>query len=414
MYVTNDRNASLPGCAKRQGCIRERLFRRRSSLAVTGVLAVAAFAALARTRPGRRRPARGTPVADPVVDRDGAVDPPRSGGRSNRRDVDRGTPPLTGRRQDMSQHIESVTTDPRNSTREMLEEAFHAADPRPMETLVNEGGRRVDVPDREVHNDEHWRGFFPSDHVVSGLNRFLPLPAGFHKRFWTEGDSYLGETTDADGVVTGHNRLREVEHRGRPYALLTYTDLQYRPFYDLLLPIADDLAVGKAFVGRFPYGIEVLTFGLTRRYGFDFLAPADHAALWDEGTVPDPEALAGAWDVRLVSNAGLSAPLFEFQFETTEHGVDGQYEVLDTAGGDVRLDFDDDRMEMFDFSNWHDEIRQLTDDYMVGKYCQTETQLLPAPEDGSLGHLHAETEAGDERLCLYYVMNPRDEPIGEP
>jgi hypothetical protein len=313
----------------------------------------------------------------------------------------------------MSEHTNTVPDDPRNSTRATLDELFRTADPQSIETLINEGGRQIDVHDREVHNDEHWRGFFPTDHVVSAVNRFLPLPAGFHKRFWVKDGSYIGETTDADGVVTGHNRLREVEHNGRPYALLTYTDIQYRPFYDLLLPITDDFAVGKAFIGRFPYGINVLTFGLTRRYDFDFLAPTDHAMLWDDGTVPEPEALEGAWNVQLISNAGLLAPLFEFEFETTEHGVDGRYEVLDTAGGDVRLDFDDDQMEMFDFSNWHDEIRQITQDFMVGKYCQTETHVLPAPTDGSLGHIHAETEAGDERLCLYYVMNARDEPITE-
>lgn len=308
----------------------------------------------------------------------------------------------------MSEPIDAFEADPRNSTRAELDELFHDADPGPMETLVNEGGRKVDVDEREVHNDEHWRGFFPTDHAVTFLNRFAPLPAGFHKRFWREDGSLVGETTDADEVVVGHNRLREVEHNGRPYALLTYSDLQYRPFYDLLLPVTDDLAVGKAFVGRFPYGIETLTFGLTRRYGLDFLAPADHGALWDDGTVPDPEVLDGAWDVQLVSTAGLSAPLFEFEFENTEHGVDGKYEVLDTAEGDVRLDFDDDQMEMFDFSNWHDEIRQVSTDFMIGKYCQTETKLLPAPDDGSLGHIHAETQGGENRLCLYYVMHAKD------
>lgn len=313
----------------------------------------------------------------------------------------------------MSNQIDSFTADPRNSSRRTIEQVFRNADPGPLEMLVNEGGRRIHVPDREVHVDEHWRGFFPSDHVVNTLNRVLPLPAGFHKRFWVEDGSYVGETTDADGVVTGHNRIREVEHEGRPYALLTYTDLQYRPFYDLLLPVTEDLAVGKAFFGRFPYGIHLLTFGLTRRYDFDFLAPADHAALWEEGTVPEPDALRGRWNVRLVSNAGLSAPHFEFEFETTEHGVDGQYEVLDTAEGDVRLDFDEEQMEMFDFSNWHDEIRQVTEEFMIGKYCQNERQLLPSPGDGSLGHIHAEDTPTADRLCLYYVMNAADGPTGE-
>lgn len=308
----------------------------------------------------------------------------------------------------MSRYIERFKQDPRNSTQKTLDKVFKNADPCSMETLINEGGREIDIEDREVHNDEHWRGFFPSNHVFSLVNPFLPLAAGFHKRFWTENGSYVGETTDSDGIITGHNRLRRVDYRGRSYVLLTYKDLQYRPFYDLLLPITDDLMVGKAYIGRFPHGIRLLTFGLTRRYDFDFLAPADHAILWEDGKAPEPEALEGRWDVQLVSNAGLLAPLFEFEFVNTIHGIKGRYEVLDKVGGDVRLEFEENQMKMFDFTNWwHDEIRQITDDFMIGKYCQTKLTA----GDGSLGHLHGEVENGRERLCFYYVMNAKADPM---
>jgi hypothetical protein len=120
----------------------------------------------------------------------------------------------------MNEHTEAFTDDPRSSARETIDAVVRTADPLPLETLVNEGRRRVNAPEREVHVDEHWRGFFPSDHVVSAANRFLPLPAGFHKRFRPDGDAYVGETTDADGVVTGHNRIRETEHEGRPYGVV--------------------------------------------------------------------------------------------------------------------------------------------------------------------------------------------------
>jgi hypothetical protein len=45
---------------------------------------------------------------------------------------------------------------------------------------------------------------------------------------------------------------------------------------------------------------------------------------------------------------------------------------------------------------------------MVGKWCQGELQILPAPEEGSLGYVHSEDEADGtgDRLCLYYVMTP--------
>lgn len=299
---------------------------------------------------------------------------------------------------------------PMYCSRAELNDLFWNADPEPIDTLINEGGRRVDVTERTVSTDEYWRGFFPTDHIFTFVNRFAPIPAGFHKRFWMEGNAYRGETTDADGVITGHNRLREVERRGRTYALLTYSDLQYKLFYDLLLPISEDVLIGKAYLGRFPYGIELLTFAMSREYGFDFLAPADHAALWEYGDAPEPSALtSGPWQVQLVSNAGLTDPFFEFRFDTTDGELDMEWEVLDVWRGHSRTELEEDVLETFDFTHWHDEIRQLTDDFMVGKYCQGDLQILPAPGDGSLGHLHSETHDGEERLCLYYVMNPLED-----
>ena len=290
-----------------------------------------------------------------------------------------------------------------------LDELFRSTDAEPIDTLVNDGGRRVDVTTRTVSTNQYWRGFFPTDHALTVLNRFAPIPAGFHKRFWKEGDAYRGETTDSDGIVTGHNRLREVEHRGRRRVLLTYADLQYRMFYDLLVPISEDVLIGKAYLGRFPYGVELLTFAMTREYGFEFLAPVDHRALWDHGTAPDPGVLQStAWEVQLVSNAGLSEPYFEFRFDDDGGELEMEWAVMDVWPGHSRTELHDDVLETFDFTHWHDEIKQLTDDFMVGKWCQGELQILPAPEEGSLGYVHSEDEADGtgDRLCLYYVMTP--------
>ena len=290
-----------------------------------------------------------------------------------------------------------------------LDDLFWNAEPLAIDALVNEGGRRVDVPARTVETDQFWRGFFPTDHALTFLNRFSPIQAGFHKRFWMEGDAYRGETTDSDGIVTGHNRLRTVEHRGRECVLLTYSDLQYQLFYDLLLPISEDVLVGKAYLGRYPYGIELLTFAMTREYGFDFLAPVDHRALWDHGTAPDPDLLKStAWEVQLVSNAGLSEPYFEFRFDDDTDGeLDMEWEVLEVWRGHSRTEMHADVLETFDFTHWYDEIRGLTDDFMIGKWCQGDLQVLPAPEEGSLGYVHSEElDHDDERLCLYYVMTP--------
>ncbi|MDX1748422.1 MAG: hypothetical protein R3324_21005, partial [Halobacteriales archaeon] len=213
---------------------------------------------------------------------------------------------------------------------------------------------------------------------------------------------------DREQQVVEQPVLRVV-YRGRTYVLLTYSDPQYWLFYDLLLPISDDVLIGKAYLGRFPYGIELLTFSMTREYGFDFLAPVDHRALWDHGSAPDPEVLKStAWQTQLVSNSGLSEPYFEFRFAEDEDGeLDMEWEVLDVWRGHSRTELHPDVLETFDFTHWYDEIKQLTDDFLVGKWCQGELQILPAPEEGSLGYVHSEEQDdGDERLCLYYVTTP--------
>jgi hypothetical protein len=78
--------------------------------------------------------------------------------------------------------------------------------------------------------------------------------------------------------------------------------------------------------------------------------------------------------------------------------------VLGVWEGDSEIELGEDVMKMFDFTNWH-EIRKVSDDVMVGKYCQSDESLLPPPWTGSLGQIHSETHEGSRRLCLYYILN---------
>ena len=61
-------------------------------------------------------------------------------------------------------------------------------------------------------------------------------------------------------------------------------------------------------------------------------------------------------------------------------------------------------MLMFDFTNFHDEIRMITDDIMVGKYCPAGQEILNIIGDRSLGLLHIEKTPEGTRPCvLYYI-----------
>ena len=59
------------------------------------------------------------------------------------------------------------------------------------------------------------------------------------------------------------------------------------------------------------------------------------------------------------------------------------------------------QMVMYDFTNWHDEVKIVTDEFMIGKWCSPWTQI---PLD--FGASFLSSEKGDEgsRFCLRYTL----------
>lgn len=158
----------------------------------------------------------------------------------------------------MDETIEAFLADPKNSDSDTFEHVFRHAEPEPMEVLITGEG-----PDPEGH-DEEWHGFFPTNYEPGVSTALLPVSPQFSKRFWKEDGEIAGVTTDPEGGVTGHDPLREVEHRGRACAKLTYSPLLFALSYDLLVPLTEDLVVGQLHGGRYPYGFGLIQFGMVR------------------------------------------------------------------------------------------------------------------------------------------------------
>ncbi len=144
---------------------------------------------------------------------------------------------------------------------------------------------------------------------------------------------------------------------------------------------------------------------MARRYGFEYLSPVDHRELFNSGSTPKAQDIEGKWRGQLVSNAALSHSFFVLSFTLNEDKVDGRWKLLDVLEGESKVELGEDAMKMFDFTNWHDEIRKVTGEVMVGKYCQPDKNLLPPPWAGSLGHIHSEDMRKGKRLCLYYILD---------
>lgn len=273
----------------------------------------------------------------------------------------------------------------------------------PIAKIINSGQRSIDVSTLTIHNDAYWKGFYATD---------SPIPSwifqtGFTKRFWQQNGMTMGVTSTFDDNIRAQNKLGSVNsNNAEEGILLEYTDPQYALFYDILKIISDDIIIGKAFTGKFPNGIRLLTFSMARKYGFDFMTVTDHKDLFDNyGKVPDPKQVAGNWEGRMVCNSSLTPPLFRFRYDLDSSGrVSCNWSFMEILKGDAKIEFTEDQMLMLDFTNFHDEIRTVTPDVMVGRYGSIGQRILDLIGDRSLGLLQFEKTAEGTRPCLYYYI----------
>jgi hypothetical protein len=77
---------------------------------------------------------------------------------------------------------------------------------------------------------------------------------------------------------------------------------------------------------------------------------------------------------------------------------------MNVLRGGSQIEFTREQMLMFDFTNFHDEIRMIADDLMVGRYCPVPTEILNLIGDRSLGLIHFEKTTEGTRPCIYYYI----------
>jgi hypothetical protein len=59
---------------------------------------------------------------------------------------------------------------------------------------------------------------------------------------------------------------------------------------------------------------------------------------------------------------------------------------------------------MFDFTNFHDEIRMLADDAMVGRYLPKSERIMNLIGNRDLGLIHFEKTSEGTRPVIYYYI----------
>jgi hypothetical protein len=142
---------------------------------------------------------------------------------------------------------------------------------------------------------------------------------------------------------------------------------------------------------------------MARRYSFVNMTVADHAALYAAGSAPTANQLNGVWRMDAISNANEVAGIAYLQFQNLPDGrFVANYQLMGVMEGLVTSSFLNDHFQLNDFTTFHDEIRAVTNDFLVGKYMtQVPPDIVPLVSNSSFGLLHA--DAGGQS-GFYYTL----------
>jgi choline dehydrogenase-like flavoprotein len=320
---------------------------------------------------------------------------------------------------------------PMYCSRERLETMFNSAkNEMPVETLINSGdyasssmtsgniaatSKTVSsMPPKAdewsfngntlmIRNNRYWKGFFPIDQDLTLIRYF----GGFWKRFYKEGQILKGITHPFDAPLVYAPNLPQLQNYPGygQVVLLKYTSPEFTLFYDLLKIVDKDTVLGKAFFGSPPFGNQILTFSMTRKYHADFMTEEDHEIIYDHhAQAPKDTEVIGRWTGRMVSDSALTPTVQVFTYTKDSIGkLQMQYVFGGLLRGISRVSLTPEQMNMYDFTNWHDEVKIVKDDFMVGKWCSpwSEIPLNFAP---SFLSVESEEPKGRSRLCLRFTL----------
>lgn len=292
-----------------------------------------------------------------------------------------------------------------------LETMFNREESRmPVETMINaaEGSPDAwsfDKKEMMIYNNSHWKGFFAVDQDIATMAvRYF---GGFWKRFFIKDGKLAGVTHPYDAPVYADNVPEMMDHpRYGKVVYLKYTSPEFAMFYDLLKIVDKDTILGKAFFGVPPNGNQILVFSMSRKYNVDFMTETDHEKIYTEhGRAPELDKVLGRWTGRLVSDSAQTPHVQTFTYTKDNFGkLQMQYVFGGLLSGISRVTLTSEQLYMYDFTNWHDEVRMVTDDFMVGKWCSPPTKI---PLDFGPSFLSVEDVPEGKRFCLRFTLKRR-------
>ena len=312
-----------------------------------------------------------------------------------------------------------------------IQQILHDSVTQPLEKLINTQAVRVDFDNKRIFRDSFWKGSFAKDSLLGMAERLqslgpqaasgAPFVGGaFWKRFDQVKDGVATgfvvnfELKDLPGLpvvrqITYPDDNRRYFKKGDQALLLNYTNDPYKLVYDTIKIVDDENALGVMHLGGFPNGIEAATFTLARNnYPFEKMSVEDHNLIFADPRTMMPTAaqLEGQWNGSLVflthPNTSLLNQLnpvaFHLSFKTAGTQVEGRYK-FGFLSGEMKVEFTDEFVRLIDFTSFHDEIRLIDGDTLIGKWVSMEINPL------LLQGLQDYIDPFSDRFAFYYILN---------
>jgi hypothetical protein len=130
----------------------------------------------------------------------------------------------------------------------------------------------------------------------------------------------------------------------------------------------------------------------------------DHEMLYSKMKKPRLDAIVGIWEGQLVSDCTWTDPVFRFRyyFDRDKNIWKNEYLFGGTIAGTAVVTEKEDHLEMQDaIGIFHDEVRQVNDHVMIGKYYSESNFLFRWLPEG-LDFLHVDKTRSS--VYLPYVL----------
>lgn len=252
-----------------------------------------------------------------------------------------------------------------------------------------------------ISNNTHWKGIFTRDHDIENIINLYA--GGFWKRFSQNNGKITGVTHPFEVGVFAANIATEQQLEGfGKVILLEYTQPPFDRFYDVLKIVDENTILGKAFANKPVPGQEIMTFSMSRKYPIEFMSEDDHEMLYSKMKRPSLKNMEGIWEGYLISDSTWSDAVFKFRYYFDNGVLKNDYIFGGILTGTAIVTEEDDHVTMRDETMlFHDEIRQVNDNILIGKYYSQPNDIYKWLGDGP-SFIH--TDKSKNSFYLPYVL----------